>query len=416
VMLFLSVWGWLKLESIRWRVFFVLVVFFDFSYTIFLNTITLKITAFNLPTCFVSAILMGVGIDRVIKSSQDFSGIGSGIKNVIKMAFCIIPSIPFLTNYDLCDQSRNYTAYEHAVNIFRTTEYGDTLFMNGDNYVFPVLYGRIAERMRQDITLYDRNNIFYKLMDIKESITPYSISWEDKRNNMEKRVIEKNRDRNIYYAVFGPYAISLPDQYRFIPYGVLYRVIGKGERANPKSIINLWKYYSTVSFDESFYRDFMNREVSAYFLFCRGKSQFLAGKSDSGLKLVKLSSEMGYDDNIIHSEIAIFFTEEGLFKEARLELEKALIYHEDLSSVYNNWGYYYHKIGDYGKATESFRKAIELKPDDFGYHNNLAFSLYERGKNEESLLSLKRSLAINDNQEEISEFIRIHFEKANNVK
>ncbi|MDY7038375.1 MAG: DUF2723 domain-containing protein, partial [Thermodesulfobacteriota bacterium] len=54
VMLFLSVWGWLKLESIRWRVFFVLVVFFDFSYTIFLNTITLKGTAFNLPTCFVS--------------------------------------------------------------------------------------------------------------------------------------------------------------------------------------------------------------------------------------------------------------------------------------------------------------------------------------------------------------------------
>ena len=37
VILLLALWGWLKLSSVRWRVFFVTVIVFDFAYTIFLN-------------------------------------------------------------------------------------------------------------------------------------------------------------------------------------------------------------------------------------------------------------------------------------------------------------------------------------------------------------------------------------------
>ncbi|MBW1768589.1 MAG: hypothetical protein JRJ65_16285, partial [Deltaproteobacteria bacterium] len=57
---------------------------------------------------------------------------------MIKAAFGIIPVILFLFNLVPSDQGRNYTAYEHAANIFRTLNNGSTLFIGGDNNVFPV--------------------------------------------------------------------------------------------------------------------------------------------------------------------------------------------------------------------------------------------------------------------------------------
>ena len=39
LILLLALWGWLKLGLVRWRIFFVLVIVFDFVYTIFLNFI-----------------------------------------------------------------------------------------------------------------------------------------------------------------------------------------------------------------------------------------------------------------------------------------------------------------------------------------------------------------------------------------
>jgi type IV pilus assembly protein PilF len=98
----------------------------------------------------------------------------------------------------------------------------------------------------------------------------------------------------------------------------------------------------------------------------------------------------------------------GLFEEARQELEKALVYFDDLSEAYNNWGYFYHKIGEYENAAESFCKAIELNPDNFAYYNNMGFALYEAGRTEESLITLKKSLSIKEDQPEILRFIEEH--------
>jgi hypothetical protein len=174
VILLFSVWGWFKLSSVRWKVFFVLVIVFDFAYTVFLNIISLEITPFILPTFVVLSLLGGVGLSDLLKKLGAFSSVRLGSQRLIKTALAVIPAIFRFMNYGLCDQSRNYTAYEHAVNIFRTTTNGNVLFLEGDNNFFPVVYGRIVERMREDLILFDRHDIIYKLPYLGEKRGQFS--------------------------------------------------------------------------------------------------------------------------------------------------------------------------------------------------------------------------------------------------
>jgi len=374
-------------------------------YTIFLNFISLEITAFTLPTCIVLAILAGIGVDQTLKACGSMINVGGGTQRLIKAACCMAPAIPLFLNYGINDQSRNYTAYEQAVNIFRTTNNGDIIFMNGDNYIFPIIYGRLVEKMREDIRLYDRNNIFFNWLKEDHNILPNRSAFEDLRTRMEQKIIKERGNRNVFYAVFGPYAIKLPDQYIMVNYGVLHRVVHKEDMIKTYEFSNVWNYYSSESFYEEFQRDFMTRELCAYFYFNRGIYLFLTGQRSYGLKNLKLASIIGYDDTLIHMDMAIFLIDEGFFEEGRQELEKALLYHEDLSKVYNNWGYYYHKIGRYGASIVSLRKAIDLSPDDFSCYNNLGYAFYKAGKKEDAFRTFQQSLSINGDQPEIEEFM-----------
>ncbi len=402
VLVVLGVWGWWKIRVVRWRVFLLGVVVFDLFYTVFLNTISLEITPFNLSVCVVLAIGIGVGVGEVVRWCE---GRAAGVVGVLRVGCGVIPLVFLVLNYRVSDQSENTTAYEHALNIFRTAERNAILFMNGDNYIFPVTYGRWVERMREDVTLYDRHNILFKMPGAALGIEARSVPWEQKRNEMEKQIIAENPGRAVYYAVFGPYAVDLPPSNELTPDGVLYRVARKEGDSRGKTFSVAWKYYSTESFYGSFERDFMNREVCAYFFFDRGKDLMLSGQKSAGLQNLRLAREIGYNDNVIHSDMGIFFTDHGFFEEARLSLERALLYHEDLSGVHNNWGYYYNKIGEHQHAVTSFQKAVELKPDRFFLLNNLGFALFETGQKQEAAAAFEKSLSLHQDQPGIRKFM-----------
>ena len=226
---------------------------------------------------------------------------------------------------------------------------------------------------------------------------------ESLQKRKEAEIVRAKGRRDIYYAVFGPYAIDLPSPYHLIPYGVLHKVVSREEEIFP--LKKVWGYYMDESFYEDFQRDFMSREVASYFNFNRGQALFSTGQVSAGLKTIKLASEIGYDDDLIHNDIAIFFIDRGFLEEGRRELEKAVLYHEDLSTVYNNWGYYYHKRGEYGKAVESLQKAVALKPHDIGYLNNLGFALIKAGRKKEAAEVYERSLKIKPDQWDVIELM-----------
>jgi hypothetical protein len=401
-----AVWGWLKLPSVRWQIFFVAVILFDFVYGVFLNIISLEITPFGLPSCVALAVLVGMGAARILKTVREHASVGNITQRATHVAVCIIAATPLAFNYDLCDQSRNYTGYEHALNIFRTVDNGGTLFLDGDNNILPVTYGRVVESMREDVTLYDRPNLLFKMPHVAE-YKDKSCKWDQLRPIVERRIIEEARN-DVYYAVFNPFNISAPNEFTMYPYGILYKVVPSATPFAPDMAEAIWSYYITESIYDRFYKDFMNREVCAYFHFSRGKYLVMDGQSDLGLKYLQSASKVGHDHPSIHSDMAVFLTDRGFFEQARMELEKALTYHEDLGGVHNNRGYYHYKLGDHDKAAESYRKAIDLRPDNHGYYNNLGLALYHGGKKDEANLVFQRSLAMDGNQSGLRRFLKEH--------
>jgi hypothetical protein len=407
ILLILALWGWLKVPLARWRMFFTAVVFFDLLYTVFLNVVSFEITPFTLPTSIVLAILMGVGLGDVLRVIRQHPGIGSNLKKTAKMACCTIPVISLTSNYDLCNQSYNYTAYEHVVNIFRTADYGSTIFLDGDNNIFPAVYGRIAEGMGESVILFDSPNIFFKWHKGK-----YRFDFEGTRDGLKsmahEKIVKQGEKGCVYFGVFNPYAVSIPTGFHLIPYGTLRKLVSDKDPGETDDVANIWEYYSTESFYDDFVRDYMAREVCSFYFFREGENLLFEGKVAEGLKQLKTASKIGYNDTTLHSDIAVLLMDRGFFNEARKELEKALIYHDDLSGIYNNWGYYYDKSGDYSKAIASFNKAIELGPRNYTYHNNLGLVFHGAGNKKEARESFKNSLLINGNQPKLKEFMETH--------
>ena len=405
VILFLSIWGWLKMTSVRWKIFFILAIVFDISYTVFLNIISLEVTAFAIPTSMVMSILAGLGISRLLKTIHSLK-LKSTLVRKTAMAFCcVIPVLPMFMNYGLCDQSRNYTAYEHAMNIFRTLDNDNILLANGDNNIFPLVYGRFVERMREEVALFDHFNIFFKMPYLEQDKKVRYGKWEELIDLLEEKIIEKKAADGVYFAGFNPHGLSLPDQFRIIPLGSLSRIIGPGDEIPWEKVIHVWDYYSSESLSDDFFRDYMNREVTAFSHFQKGKFYFMIGKPEVGLPYIKLSSEIAYNDEMLHSDIALFLTDYDYYDDARSELEKASKYCKDRSGVYNNWGYYFHKLGKYDEAIEAFQKAITLNPDHYDYYNNLAFSYLEIGNFRAAEVSFKNSLRIKDKQPKIKKIM-----------
>jgi tetratricopeptide (TPR) repeat protein len=294
-----------------------------------------------------------------------------------------------LLNFGVSDQSRNYTAYEHALNIFRTTENRPILFINGDNHLFPVIYAHLVERMREDAFVYDRLNLVFKMIPALGVGNLSPGDWQRVRAEKEMAMIEHARPRDVFYVVFDPGSILMPASYSVTTYCLLHRVMKKEDSKRPYRVSNLWRYYATESFYEKFTQDFMNRQIHAHFRLRYGQFLFASGNPNAGLQSIQEASKIGFDDSGVHLAAASILINEDLRDKAREELDKASsLFCGGSALLDNNWGCYYFRLKDYDTAIGFFRKSADASPMTAMYHRNLALALKEAGRDIEAAQAL----------------------------
>ena len=286
------------------------VVGFDLFYTVFLNTISLEITPFNLSVCVALAIGIGVGVADLVKKCE--RSVSVGVMRGVKVGCGVVPGMFLFLNFGY----RIRVGITPPMNMPSTSSEPQKkdaiLFIEGDNHFFPVTYGRLVERMREDVKVYDRLNLLFKMPYLGHEKGLFNGTWESFRSLLEKEIIT-GEDTVPSCTGFHPFGLSLPEQAIPIPYGLLHRVMEKEGSGAVYRLPGLWRYYSSESFYRRFEKDFMTRQVNAHFFLRYGIYLFYTGDSKSGLRSIREASHLGYDDAGVQCAAAIFFSDRGLF-------------------------------------------------------------------------------------------------------
>ncbi|MBW1740174.1 MAG: DUF2723 domain-containing protein [Deltaproteobacteria bacterium] len=400
LLLIFGVIGFFKCLSRTWKLFWLCLFVFDFVYTIFLNIISLEITAFNLPSSVAAAILIGLGMAYVLRNASKHHILKRVHQRYSKSFLIVLPVIPLVFNFYQNDQKQNYVAYEHGINVLRTVNSHGTLLVGSDNTVFPVVYLRLAEGMREDIRLYDHYDIIFKLPFPRKCAPCFVGCWEEFLSEMEKEVID--RADHAYVATLYFKNSSMPE-FDYIPHGLsLKKKIASDTKGNP----NIWPYYMTESLNRGFYRDYMTRSIIANFYLKLGLDLARKGHLQMATKMMERASEIAYNDQTIHIDLGVFFADAKLFDLAFYELSKASKYAIDKFLLYNTWGYYYMKTDDVSKAIKAFEKAVVAGPKRIQVLNNLGIAYLKANRRDDALRAFQKSLALKPKQFKLINFMK----------
>jgi tetratricopeptide (TPR) repeat protein len=406
--------GWAKEKNVRIRILTILIILFDTIYTVFLNTISLKITAFQIPSLIVLAIFIGKGMALVLGHSLVHSFRNRGATWGLRSAFACFPLVLLTANFYESNQSENYTAYAYGKNILNTPSACSTLLVGGDNILFPVTYLRLAENTRPDLEIYDRHNLFFKMPFLYKEGSTFFGKWKELRSIIESELV-KTRN-NVYVAVFNDTAVS-DEGFDLLPFGLTYRAVTSDKEGKThRDQINPWPYYTTETFKDSFFRDHLTRSVTGYFFLKMGRDLIAVKKKSFGLRMLERASSVAYDDPILHKDLAILLVDSKMYEPARSEIEFLSEISIDTNRLYNTWGYYYGKIGDNTKAIEAFKKSIAANPGNADTYNNLGLVYLKADKPNLAKNAFEKSLAINPDQPRLIGFMTGHDLKPNSVK
>jgi hypothetical protein len=395
--------GWIKQRSLKWKVLWILLLFFDCIYTIFLNVISVEITAFQIPSAIVGTILIGFGMDAVLKLQTISTGQKIDWKRCLKPAYLCFPIVLFATNLYQNDQHENYTAYEYGTNVLRSTPDKATLLVEGDNILFPITYLMLAENGRPDLALYDRHNLFFKMPFLYREGPTFHGKWEELRRIIELELVRSRGQ--VYMAVFNDKVIS-DRGFDLVPHGITVRAVTSEDFEKAlREEKNPWPSYATASLNGSFYRDYMNRTVTGYYFFKMARDLIFMDKEKLGLEIMSKASSIAYNDLTLHGDIATFYIDMGMLNEALSKLNIFSKNTTNLGVLHNMWGYYYSKTGDIERATDSFKRSIKANPRLYDAYRNLGLMYIESGQFDEAKRVFKQSLSLNPDQANLVRFM-----------
>ena len=103
------------------------------------------------------------------------------------------------------------------------------------------------------------------------------------------------------------------------------------------------------------------------------------------------------DDERAHNLMGAYHFGRQDYTEAIAEYEKANAIDPAFSQPYNQKGYAYRFLGQYGKAEQAFKKYIELIPNDPNPYDSYAELLLKMGRFEESVRSYEKALSVDPN-------------------
>jgi type IV pilus biogenesis/stability protein PilW len=120
-------------------------------------------------------------------------------------------------------------------------------------------------------------------------------------------------------------------------------------------------------------------------------------------------------DALIHFNSGVELYHQRDYAKATQAYRKAIDIDPGYAEAYNNLGIIYQEAGDLDRALSNYRKAIEINPEYEKALNNLGVLLYLKGRYEESIRAFQKALALNASNIESHINLGILFKKQGQV-
>ncbi|MEK6647219.1 MAG: DUF2723 domain-containing protein [Candidatus Firestonebacteria bacterium] len=320
---------------------------------------------------------------------------------VVVMLFVLFP---LLSNYSMNDRSRNFLAYDYAVNILKSMPKNSILFTKGDNQMFPLAELQMVENVRTDIKIYDDwGYVFPNIYDIFGE--NYSFLNDEEQAVVRakvQRIILAQRDEPIYYTAAS--SMSMLQEVKAEQVGMIYRV-SKPNAYKSDNSEKVWDSYLMRGIDDKdIYKDYLARNVGAQYHYFLGKHYYNKNMFAQADEEFAKASATGYDMESMYNNLAVAYFEKGDYQKAIKEFKKAIEVNPKKPEIHWNVGMVYWTMGLYDDAISEFRTAIDLKPNYVNAHFNMALAYLKKGDKTQANFYLDKTLQINPGHSEALQY------------
>jgi tetratricopeptide (TPR) repeat protein len=273
-------------------------------------------------------------------------------KHIAVILSILIPMIFIISNYSANDLSSNYIPYHFNRNILKTLKQNSTLFVYGDNVMFPLAYLTKVEKIREDVVIYDDIGCVFKNIYGDDFLRLSEDEKHLRRNNVQKNII-RTSDTSIYFTLGSN--LSNMEGISYEPVGIVYRVKKAEEEEKVKEI---WGKYNLDGINKK-YDDYLIRELISIYNYFLGEYYFSIKDNISGLNFYRKAFEIGFDLDWVKNNLIRKLIERGYLNEVINIGEK--LPQDAIESL--NIGIAYFKQGKYDEAEKKFKESIRLNPD-----------------------------------------------------
>ncbi|MFH1823808.1 MAG: tetratricopeptide repeat protein [Candidatus Firestonebacteria bacterium] len=346
---------------------------------------------FFIPSYLILSILGSLGVFFLFNKFNYLNPAPSGAwaKYVLTLILLLFTVLTLKFNYFKNDKSKNTTAYTYGVNILKTVSKDGVLFVAGDNATFINAYLQKVEIKRPDLTIYDDTGNVFENIYGKDFYKLEFGDYHKRLNDVQWRLIQASKTP--VYCVTGSNIYNVPSA-NTKSVGMLFRVLKNSNEVVEKFNVNT---YDTKLFeDNSFYKDFLTREVISLFYFSLGEYCFENKDIKQAEIFYNEVEKIGSDIETVQNNLGISFIKKGFLDEAIKYCNKAVEINPKFADAFNNLGIIYYKKGLFDSAIKYYLKAIEISPIDT-YFYNLGQLYRQANLPDDAVQVYERALAIN---------------------
>ncbi len=316
------------------------------------------VEVYYLPAYLISALWICCGFMYFIELIKD----KVIFKKVVLFAALCVPLVSLAGNFYRNNLSRHYFMYDFGRNMLKNLE--KDAFLNlaaDDGVVFPMLYLKHVEKLRPDVSMRD----------------PYGLLFND--------VYDKNSGKPVYHAVL----MNRDKDKKHL--GFVYKVMGEG--CEPDSEPVWWRGYEKRGLeDDSIYKDFWTRGITARYPFTLGLFYFGKGMKERGKQEFDRAFDIAHDIPWLLQNIGYVYFEEGLIEAALKAYGRLVEIDRSNSAGYRGLISCHKEMGNRDEVINSYRKLSGVEPDNAELNSVLASLYTEQGDVEQAIRNYRLAL------------------------